>query len=274
MKERDSLLLKVLITLIALFWIYPILTIILNSFKPYNMMIQKFFSIPENINFVKYGETWRIFKFPLLLKNTLTYTFFSVFGIILLAPLSAYKLSRTRSKLSNILFIIIILPIMVPFQAYMISLTKLGSILKFSGTGIGYILTQIGLHLPFAVFMIHGFVKTIPREMEECSYIDGASSFRTYWSIILPLLVPIVITVAIINSLSVWNDIIVNILIVGGKESLRNLQTSLYARFSAQQADWEHALPGLVMSIIPNVLFFILMQKYIVDGISSGSVKG
>ena len=274
MREKSSLHFKILIALIALFWIYPILIIVLNSFKPYNMMVQQFFSLPDNISFKNYGETWVNFKFPMLLKNTSIYTFSSVTGIILLAPMSAYKLSRTQGKLSNILFILIILPIMVPFQAYMISLTKLGSILHFSGTGFGYILTQIGLSLPFAVFMIHGFVKSIPKEMEECSFIDGATPFQTYWSIILPLLVPIIITVAIINCLGIWNDIIVNILIVGGKESLRNLQTSLYARFSAQQADWEHALPGLVMSIIPNILFFLFMQKYIVDGISSGAVKG
>lgn len=274
MRIKSDNILKIILVIISVIWVYPIFIILLNSFKPYNMMIQNFFALPEKISLSMYIETWVNFKFPMLLKNTFIYTAFSIAGIITLAPMAAYKLSRTKNKFSNFIYMLTILPIMVPFQAYMISLTKLGSILHFSGTGFGYILTQIGLNLPFSIFMIHGFVKTIPHEMEECSYLDGASPSRIFWSIILPLLVPIIITVAIINTLAIWNDIIVNILIVGGKESLRNLQTSLYARFSAQQSDWEHALPGLVMSMLPNILFFLFMQKFIVDGISAGAVKG
>ena len=274
MKKNHSIIISAFVVIAAIFWIYPIFVIALNSFKSYNMMIQDFFGFPKNPGLKMYKETWSLFKFPMLLKNTFIYTMSSVIGVVLLAPMAAYKLSRTKSVLSNIFFLVIILPVMVPFQAYMISLTKFGSILKFSGTGFGYVLTNIGLNLPFAVFMTHGFVKTIPKELDECATIDGASQMHMYFAIILPLLVPIITTTSIIIGLGVWNDIIVNILIVGGKESLRNLQTSLYARFSTQQSDWEHALPGLIMSIIPNIVFFLTMQKYIVDGIAAGAVKG
>lgn len=274
MKNHLRIITSLFILLVSLFWIVPILLIFINSFKPYNQIIQQFFALPESISLKMYVETWIDYRLAHLFANTIVYTVLTIIGLVILAPMAAYKLARTRTRSSHFMFILIILPIMVPFQAYMISLTRFGSIMGFTGTGIGYILVNIGLYVPLSVFMIHGFVKSIPIEMDECATIDGASPLRTYRSIIFPLLIPIIITVIIINSLAVWNDIIVNMLIVGGKESLRNLQTALYMKFSTQQTDWEHALPGLVMAVIPNIIFFIFMQKYIVEGISAGAVKG
>ena len=128
--------------------------------------------------------------------------------------------------------------------------------------------------MPLAVFLFHGFIKTVPRELDECAYIDGASRLRTYFSVILPLLVPIAITVAIIDALAVWNDIILNLLVAGAKKDLLNIQIALYTRFSAEQSDWETALPGIIISIAPSILFFVFMQKYIVEGITAGAIKG
>lgn len=156
----------------------------------------------------------------------------------------------------------------------MISMTRLFSNVGLIGTRAGYIVALTGLLMPLAVFMIHGFIKNIPIELEESALIDGASKIRTYFSIILPLLVPIVTTVAIISTLYAWNDIIVNILMVGGKADMLNIQHALYIRFSDRTSDWAHALPGIVMSILPNIVFFVFMQRYIVKGITQGAVKG
>lgn len=264
----------VIILIASIFWLMPLLLIFINSFKPYNDMLQEFLALPKSWSLDMYIETWNKFNFPMLIKNTLFYTVVSVVGVALLAPMAAYKLARTKSKLSGICFILIILPMMVPFQSYMITLTRLVANMKLTGTKAGYILVTIGLLMPLAVYMIHGFVKNVPIELEECAYIDGASSVRTYFSIVLPLLKPILTTVIVLDTLATWNDIITNQLIVGGKAQAMNIQNALYMQFSAQTSDWEHALPGIVMSMIPSLIFFIVMQKHIVGGITAGAVKG
>ena len=128
--------------------------------------------------------------------------------------------------------------------------------------------------MPLAVFMIHGYINTIPIELEESAYIDGAGKVRTYFSIVLPLLVPILTTVVVLDALATWNDVITNQLVVGSNEAAINMQNALYMKFSAQTSDWSHALPGTVMSMIPSLIFFIFMQKYIISGATSGAVKG
>lgn len=264
-----------IITLVfSIFWLMPLILIFLNSFKPYNDMLQHFISLPKSFSLDKYIETWNMFGFPELILNTLFYTVCTVTGVAILAPMAAYKLARTKTRYSKIVFALIILPMMVPFQAYMISLTKFVSKTNLIGTKLGYIIVSIGLCMPLAVFMIHGFVKNIPLELEECACIDGASKMRTYFSIVRPLLTPILTTVIVLDTLATWNDVITNQLIVGGKKSAMNLQNALYMQFSAQTSDWEHALPGIVMSAIPSLIFFIIMQKHIVGGVTVGAVKG
>lgn len=259
---------------LSLVWLYPIVLIFLNSFKASNEIMSRFLQLPERFSLENYRVAWESFRFPRLLGNTLLYTGVSVLAISLFAPMAAYKLARTPGRLSNILFLILILPVMVPFQSYMITLTRLVAGTGLSGTRIGYIIVMTGMGTTFAAFMVHGFVKSIPRELEECAFLDGASSLRTYFSIVFPLLVPIVTTVLIINVLGTWNDITVNLLIMGGKEATMNLSNALFSRFASQASDWERALPGILMATLPNILFFAFMQRYIVEGITAGAVKG
>lgn len=221
-----------------------------------------------------YIETWTKFNFPMLIKNTLLYTISTVLLVALIAPMAAYKLARTKNKISTICLFLIIMPMMVPFQSYMLTLTKVVDMVHLTGTKLGYIFVSVGLCVPLAVYMIHGFIKNVPLELEECARIDGASKGRIYFSIVLPLLKPILTTVVVLDTLAVWNDIITNQLIIGGKSSAYNIQNALYMQFSAQTSDWEHALPGIVMSMIPSLIFFITMQKHIVGGVTAGAVKG
>ncbi|MEG0166944.1 MAG: carbohydrate ABC transporter permease [Ruthenibacterium sp.] len=263
-----------LILLLSAFWLMPLVLIFLNSFKSYNDMMQHFLAFPTTWSLDKYIETWTLFDFPQLIGNTLFYTVMSVLAIVVIAPMAAYKLARTKTKYAGVVFALIIMPMMVPFQTYMITLTKLASKMQLTGTKFGYICISVGLLVPLAVYMIHGFVKNVPIELEESAYIDGAGPFVVYFRVVFPLLKPIVTTVVVLDALATWNDVITNQLIVGGKGSALNLQNALYMRFSAQASDWEHALPGIVMSMIPSLIFFIFMQKNIVGGVTAGAVKG
>ncbi|WP_024292203.1 carbohydrate ABC transporter permease [Lacrimispora indolis] len=273
-KMKKISVLSAVVFICSVFWLMPLLLIFINSFKPYNDMLQKFLALPESWSLNMYMETWTKFRFPMLISNTLLYTACTVSMITLLAPMAAYKLARTKGRLSSVCFILIIMPMMVPFQSYMITLTRLVASLGMTGLRIGYILVSTGLCMPLAVYMIHGFVKNVPIELEECACIDGASKVRTYFTIVLPLLKPILTTVVVLDTLAIWNDIITNQLIVGGNAKAMNIQNALYMQFSAQTADWEHALPGIVMSMAPSLIFFVIMQKHIVGGITAGAVKG
>lgn len=273
-KIRKTNILTLLVFVCSVFWLMPMVLIFINSFKPYNDMLLRFLALPKSWSLHMYMETWTKFNFPLLIGNTLLYTACTVLLIVLLAPMAAYKLARTKGRLSAVCFALIIVPIMVPFQSYMITLTRLTANLGLSGSRVGYILVNTGLCMPLAVYMIHGFVKNVPVELEECARIDGAGKIKIYFSIVLPLLKPILTTVVVLDALATWNDIITNQLIVGGNADAMNIQNALYMQFSAQTADWEHALPGIVMSMIPSLIFFVFMQKYIVGGVTSGAVKG
>ncbi|WP_313578497.1 carbohydrate ABC transporter permease [Lacrimispora sp.] len=273
-KIKKISVLNVVVFICSIFWLMPLLLIFINSFKPYNDMIQRFLSLPKSWSLHMYIETWTKFRFPRLIGNTLLYTVCGVSMVSLLAPMAAYKLARTKSRLSSVCFMLIIMPMMVPFQSYMITLTRLVANLGLTGNRFGYILVSTGLCIPLAVYMIHGFVKNVPIELEECACIDGASKVRTYFTIVLPLLKPILTTVVVLDTLSIWNDVITNQLIVGGNAKAMNIQNALYMQFSAQTSDWEHALPGIVMAMIPSLIFFVFMQKHIVGGITAGAVKG
>lgn len=274
MKPHKISIFTIIILLFSIFWLMPLVLIFTNSFKPYNDIMQHFLELPKSLAFDMYVETWVKFNFPKLIKNTVIYTVSTVLLIVLMAPMAAYKLARVKNKLSIICFLLIILPMMIPFQSYMISLTKLVSNASLIGTRTGQIIVSTGLCMPLAVYMIHGFIKNVPVDLEESAHIDGAGSVKTYFSIILPLLKPILATVIVLDALATWNDIIVNLFIAGSNTDAINIQNALYMKFSATTSDWEHALPGIVMSIIPSLVFFIFMQKNIVAGVTAGAVKG
>ena len=258
---------------LGVLWLYPFFLVIINAFKPYSEIMYNFLGLPQKWDFSRYIAVWKRLGLGRLFFNTFTYTLFSVISILLLSSMAAYKLSRTKSKMSSGIFLLMLLPMLAPFQTYMITFTIFAKNLHLVGTRWGYVFACTGLSIPLAVFMFHGFVKNIPKELDEYAILDGASSLKIFFNIIMPLLTPIIVTVAVIDALSVWNDIIVNLLVIGGSFETQNIQNALYVRFSAQQADWETALPGLVMSMIPNIIFFLFMQKYIVSGITAGAIK-
>ena len=161
MKSHKIRLSIIVVLLFSVFWLMPLVLIFINSFKPYNDMMQHFLELPKSWKLDMYIETWVKFDFPKLIKNTVIYTVSTVLLIVLIAPMAAYKLARVKSKLSVFCFILLILPIMIPFQSYMITLTRLVSNVNLIGTRTGQVLVSTGLCMPLAVYMIHGFIKAL-----------------------------------------------------------------------------------------------------------------
>jgi len=258
---------------LAVIWILPVYLILINTFKNYGEMMSNLFKLPVNFSLKYYIETWVYFKFVFLFKNTLIYTVFTVVVVVIVTSLAAYKLARVNTRYSRLIMLYFILPMMIPFHSYMITLVKFARTLYMTGNIYGLIIIYCGLFAPLAVFLYTNFIRTIPVEIDECAKIDGASGFGIYYYLIFPILKPITITIIVIDALAAWNDFFVLLIVLGSQQKYINIQNALYIRFSAQSSDWEHALPGIVIASIPALIFFIFMQKHIMAGAVSGSIK-
>ncbi|MEI7025847.1 carbohydrate ABC transporter permease [Paenibacillus sp. y28] len=264
--------LEIVIILVALAFLYPFFLVVINTFKPYKEVITNVVAMPKEWMFGNYGDVWRMMNYPKLFLNTLFITALSVAGIVLFGAMAGWKLSRDKSRLSAALFLLCITPMMLPFQSFMITLTKLARDLHLLNTLTGLSVIYWGLGVPMAIFLFHGFVKSIPLELEECAYIDGCSTYRMFFRIILPVMLPVVSTVIILNVMWIWNDFLLPLITLNGKEA--TLQLASYKFFGQYKSEWQYALTAVVLSTLPPVLFFLFMQKYIIKGMVAGAVKG
>jgi len=212
-------------------------------------------------------------NYPRLFLNTLFVTSMGVAGVVLLGSLAGYKLSRTKSVFSWVFFIILIAPMMIPFHSFMISLVKVARTLSLTRTPWGLGIIYWGLGAPLATFLFHGFVKTVPRELDECAFIDGASQGRVFFRIIFPLLQPVTVTVIVLNAMWMWNDFLLPLLIVGGTRSSYTLQLAANNFMGQYKTEWNLAMAGVLLTLVPAIIFYITLQKYIIKGMVAGAVK-
>ena len=224
-------------------------------------------------NFLKnYGSSWKLTKFPTVFFNTLIITILSVVGIILISSMAAYALVRTETKLSWIVFLFFTFAMVVPFQVIMFPLVKVAKMMGCAGTIPGIVLIYMAVGCPMAIFMYHGFIKGIPIELEESAALDGAGRFKTFFSIVLPLLTPITSTIAILDVLWIWNDFLLPLIILTKK--VVTIQLAQYYTRGAYSRDFGMELASLVLAVFPVIIFYMFMQRYIIKGVIAGAVKG
>lgn len=277
MKRRKILgkaVLGIIVLLFMIIWIYPFLNIVFNSFKSLKDMMTQFMALPQELHFENYSNSWEKLNFLQVMLNTLFVTIVSVGGMIFFGSMAAYKMARTKTRYSQVFFVIFLIPMLVPFQTIMITLTQIAKLLHLNGSLWGLSVLYWGTSLPFVIFLYHGFIKSVPVGLDESAMIDGASPSQVFFKIIFPLLKPITTTAIVINALYVWNDFLLPLLMVSANKSTRTIQLALYSNFGSQGVKWEVALPGIVIAMIPAIIFFIALQKHIIKGIAAGAVKG
>ena len=201
-----SISLNVLLSLFAVISFFPIYMAIVNSFKTRGEIFNSVLSLPSSINFDNYIGVFSELNLLPSALNTLFVTAIGLGGIVICGSLAGYKLARTPGKLSNIIFILFVASMLVPFHSIMITLSQMAKGLGIQGALSGLGLIYIGLGVNMAVFLYHGFVKSIPLELEEAARIDGCNDWQIYIKIIFPLLKPITATILILNVLWLWND--------------------------------------------------------------------
>ncbi len=260
--------------LIALIWFIPIYFMIINSFKPLKDVIFTTAAFPRSLYLENIVNVWRDAKYFTLFSNSFIITAISLLGIILFASMTGYRLARTRGKLVGFLMGYFILTLIIPFQAVMIPLVKTMKELSLINSRFGLVLVYIAFGSPMAIFLYHGYVKGIPESLEESAIIDGAGPFRTYFTIIFPLLSPMTSTIVILQSLFIWNDFLLP-LITLQNEALKTIPLGIAGKFFGQYAfKWNLGITAMLLASLPMLILYLIMQRFIISGVVKGAVKG
>ena len=272
-KAKKSLLLGIIIILLILFMV-PFYVLIVNTFKSTSDFVRMPFSLPESLNFDNYKVAIERMNFANSFKNTAIITIVATIINSLVGSMTGYFFARKDWKINKLIFTLFLASMVAPFQVYMIPLVKIyGGTLGMANKLSMVIYISIGMNIPFAVFLYNGFVEGIPIELDEAAKIDGCGITRTFFYIIAPILKPIMVTVVSFVSLGVWNDYLMTRLFLT-REKTKTLSIAAFTFLTNHSADYSPMMAGLVLSIIPVLLFYLFGQKYIISGVVSGSVKG
>ncbi|MNO56197.1 L-arabinose transport system permease protein AraQ [compost metagenome] len=276
MKQVKSgrILLEVVMFILSLVFLYPLVLTIINSFKSFKEVMTDVIALPQSLNFENYAYVWKFINYPRLFMNNAIITLLGLVGIILIASIAAYKLARTKSRASLIIYFICIMPMLIPFQSIMLTVLQMAKDFHLSDSTWGLGLLYWGFGAPLALFIYHGFVKGIPKEIDESATIDGASGFRLFFSVIFPLLKSVTTTIIIIDVMWIWNDFLLPLLMVNGSPATKTLTLAAYTFVGQYTSDWQYAMTAMVMAVLPSIIVFIFLQKYIVKGVVAGAVKG
>ncbi|MGC6585346.1 carbohydrate ABC transporter permease [Paenibacillus sp. Dod16] len=271
--SASTIVLQIVMVIIALIFLAPFYFLLVNSVKSLGDIMVDAANWPTAFHFDNYSKAWEMTRFPEAFTNSVIITIISNLIIAMLSAMAAYRMVRSNTRFNQIVFMLFVSAMVIPFQSIMIPLLQVINFLGVNNSIVGLILSYLGLGIPLSVFLFHGFVKGIPLEIEEAATVDGASPFRVFARIVLPMLKPMMVTVIILNCLWVWNDYLLPSLILQSPE-LRTIPLATFAFFGQYSKQWDMALPALVLGITPIIIFFLSLQKYIVEGVAAGSVKG
>ena len=216
--QKKRTLHKILLILVLIaatcFYIYPVFLMFMNSFKPFGEIVSDAIALPSRPAWENYSYVIKKIKYFKLFMNNVVITTTGILGIVAFSSIAAYILDRRKSRYSRIAYTIIITPMLIPFQTIMITLLKSMNVLHLSGSKLGLGVQYWGFGIPMATFIFYNFMKTIPKEIDESAIIDGASTFRTFRSIIFPLLKSVTVTVIVLDVMWIWNDFLLPLLMV------------------------------------------------------------
>ncbi|MEE0872823.1 MAG: carbohydrate ABC transporter permease [Ruminococcus sp.] len=269
--------LTAIFTLVSIFYVMPIIIVLVNSFKTNEGISRNLFSFPigEDFNrFANYikGMTFGNYPFWEAALWSLFITIGGVAIILLCTSMCAWYIQRSNTIVCKIIYYFCIFSMVVPFQMVMFTLSDTANKLKLI-TPWGILLIYLGFGAGLAVFMFSGFVKSIPIEIEEAADVDGAGPLKTFFGVVLPIMKPTVISVAILETMWIWNDYLLPYLILDGEYRTIPIHMQ-FLNGSYGQTDHGAIMALVVLSILPIVAFYFACQKYIIEGVVSGAVKG
>ncbi|WP_130859079.1 carbohydrate ABC transporter permease [Gracilibacillus phocaeensis] len=271
-RRFNTILLFIVSTILFVLFVFPFFLVVINSLKDRTNIIQNPLSFMGELSFDNYIQAYETMNFASALWNSLLVTIVSVIVVIIFSAMLAYYLVRWKSRLNTFIFSLLIASMIIPFQAIMIPFVSFFGDLNMLNSPFVLIFFYLGFGVSLATFMYHGFIKGIPKELEEAAFIDGASRLQVFLRVIFPMLKPITATIAILDVLWVWNDFLLPSLVLTSAEN-RTIPLSTYYFFGRYTADYGAAMAALVLAIIPIVIFYLILQKQIIKGVVDGAIK-
>ena len=275
-KTKHGALLTTIFSIISVVYMFPILLVLMNSFKKKAYISRKPFAIPSGKMYVGLDNYYRGVKqanFFEGAKWSLVITVGSVFLILLCTSMCAWYIVRVKSIVTSAIYYLCLFAMIVPFQMEMFTLSKLANTLKLN-TPWGLWIIYLGFGAGLAVFRFTGFVKSIPLEIEEAAMIDGCNPLQTFFGVVLPIMKPTCVTVAILQTMWIWNDYLLPYLVLDLKKYTTIPIAVQYLKGGYGSVDMGAMMGVLVLAIIPIIVFYLFCQKYIIEGVVAGAVKG
>ncbi|MDQ7795586.1 MAG: carbohydrate ABC transporter permease [Spirochaetia bacterium] len=274
---------EIVTALLFILFLFPFVLVLLNSAKTSFEVTQYPLAWPSrwgNIidNVVKIWTSESV-RYP---SSLLTSTIVTVVSLVLINLFSAqagWVLVRTKSRISSIIFFIFVASMVIPFQIVMFPLLSwfrtvtVATGIRLLRTYQGIILAYIGFGAPLSIFMFHGFIKSIPLELEEAATIDGCKKYQIFYKIIFPILTPIQATVLVLNGIWIWNDYLLPLLVLGKGNDIMTIPLAVSNFAGAFVKQWDLILTAILMAMVPVIIFFLFAQKYIVKGMVAGAIK-
>lgn len=273
--KKGNMLLTIIFTVICVIYVFPIVEVVLNSFKKKAYIMKAPFDLPTGkmyqgiknyVNGIAKTDFFEAFGWSLLV------TVLSVLILLLCTSMCAWYIVRVKNTVTSIMFYSFVFSMIVPFQMVMFTLSKISNILHLT-TPLGLVLVYLGFGAGLCVFMFTGFVQSIPLEIEESAMIDGCNPIQTYFRIVLPVMKPTCITVAILEAMWIWNDFLLPSLVLDNKYKTIPIAIQ-YLKGGHGSVDMGAMMATLVLSIIPIIIFYMACQRYIIEGVVAGAVKG
>lgn len=258
---------------VAITCLYPVLWMISSSLKTQEAIFKDISLIPSQFHFENYVLAWQQGGFGRNFINSIFYTVSVVVGIVIVSSMAAYAFSRYRFPGRNILFVMFLAAMMIPIPGSFVALYVLLNKLHLRNTPIGYILCMINVGLSTSIFLLKTFFDKMPKELEDAARIDGCSKLGIWWHVALPLAKPVLAVVVVFNALNVWNEYILALIIFDSRKFMP-LQVALQTFQGEFVTNYPLLMAGLTITALPIIIVYLLMQKYIVKGVTAGALVG
>ena len=274
-KRWQSIFLPAFLTVLSIFFLAPIFLVLMNSFKGQFYISDAPFALPDSQTFVGLRNYWSGIQkvdFFSAFGYSVFITVFSVAAIVLFTAMTAWYLVRVGTRAANGFYYLFVFSMIVPFQMVMFAMSKMANLLHLDNP-VGIVLLYLGFGSGLSVFLYSGFIKSIPRDVEEAAMIDGCHPLQIFFFVVFPMLKPTAITVAILNAMWIWNDYLLPYLVIGSR--YRTIPIAVqYLQGGYGSRDMGALMATLILAIIPIVVFYLACQKYIIRGVMAGAVKG
>jgi raffinose/stachyose/melibiose transport system permease protein len=270
-KLLTSIVKNLVVWLTSAIMIIPLLLILINSLKDKYQSASMSINLPKVYHFENYQTVIEQGKLVGSFFNSMFYAGSSMFLGVVLSAMAAYVLGRNRNRLNRFLYFFIIMGIAMPINY--VSLTKVMQLTHLMNTMAGLSLLYTALQIPFSVFLVYGFISTVPRDLDEAGIIDGCEPLRLFFSVIMPLLKPVLVTVLVLNFMTAWNDFTLP-LYYSNSATKWPMTLAVYTFFGQFESQWNLVSADIILTSLPVIIIYLFGQKYIISGMTAGSVKG